>query len=595
MANIDFTKLDFEEIREDFITYLSSQEKFKDYDYKGSNISVLMDILAYNTWKNNFYTNMAMSEMFLDSAKLRSSVVSHAKELNYIPRSKTSSKTLLNVTFSVPPGNNPSTITIPARTAFIARCNSKNYSFYNEDAVVISPNDGVYEYTGLPVFEGRYVNEYYEVTNPRNQIYVINNEDVDISSIRLYVQATSDPNSPVEEFSYSEDIYGISNNDKVFYLESHFDGFYRIRFGQGVFGVDPEAGNVIRILYRITNGDAANGILNFGEQEDIAGYPITVENQARTEGGADQENIDSIKFFAPKSIQVQNRAITEEDYTILLKNRFPEIQAVSVFGGEELFPPQYGRVVVTVDVNNSTGVSESTKSRIANFLSDKTPIGIEPIITTAKFMYVGIVSDINYNINGTSKSKSDIDLLVRNSISNYSYTKLEDFRRTLRYSRLVNDIDNSDGSILSNNTRITPIILLTPVLNQSTYFTLQYGNELDADETFSLNTISQYDPCISSTPFNFGNLTVSLMDDGNGSIYLVSEVNGNRSIISRNAGTVNYTTGDVQLDALTISGYSGSGVKVYAKTKNQDIRPPKNRILSINDQDIRLNISGVRE
>lgn len=595
MADVNFTKLDFEELKSDLITYLRSQDKFKDYDFSGSNLNVLLDILSYNTWKNNFYTNMAISEMFLDSAKLRQSIVSHAKELNYLPRSMSSAKTLLNVTFSVPEGDSPATVIIPARTPFIARCNSKNYTFYNEDSVVITPNNGVYQYNGLEVFEGRYINEYYEINSLRDQELIINNDSVDISSVRVYVADNSEDGAEEHEFVYKDNIYGVGNTDKVFYLEPHFDGLYRIRFGQGVFGADPVAGNVVRILYRVTLGDRANGIANFGAQDDIGAYPISVENQTRTEGGADRESNESIKFFAPKSIQVQNRAITEEDYTILLKNRFPEIQAVSVFGGEELFPPQYGRVVVTVDVNNADGVSEATKDRISSYLSDKTPIGVEPIITTAKFMYAQLTTTVSYNINGTSKSKGDIENLVRDAISNYSYTKLEDFRKKLRYSKLVQAIDDSDPSILSNNTVVNPIIVLQPVLNKSTYFTVQFGNELDPDTTFSLNVINSYVPTVCSSNFIVGGKTVSIMDNGNGDLYLISQKNGVRSIVYSNIGKVDYTTGDIRLDALTISGYTGNGIKIYARMKNADISTPKNRILSILDEDVKVSVIGVRE
>lgn len=594
MADVNFTKLDFEEIKDDLITYLKSQDKFKDYDYDGSNMAVLLDVLSYNTWKNNFYTNMAMSEMFLDSAKLRQSVVSHAKELNYLPRSKTSAKTLLDVTFSVSSGDSPATVEIPARTPFLARCNSKNFTFYNEDAVVITPNSGEYVYEGLEVFEGRYINEYYEIDSIRDQELIINNDDVDISSVRIYVAANSEEGSEEVEYIYKDTIYGVESDDKAFYIEPHFDGLYRIRFGQGVFGADPVAGNVVRILYRITNGARANGIANFGQQDDIGIYPVSVSNQARTVGGADAEDNDSIKFFAPKSIQVQNRAITEEDYTILLKNRFPEIQAVSVFGGEELFPPQYGRVVVTVDVNNSDGVSETTKNRISSYLSDKTPIGVEPIITTAKFMYAKVTSTISYNINGTSKSRGDIETLVRDAISNYSYTKLEDFRKTLRYSKLITAMDDSDASILSNSTVINPIIALQPVLNQKTYFTIQFGNELNPDTTFSLDYLDDYVPTIWSSDFTVGNTVVSLMDNGNGNIYLISTKNGKRSIVYGSVGTVDYTSGDIRLDALTISDYTGGSIKVYANIKDSDIATPKNRILSIADEDVKITVKGLR-
>jgi len=292
---------------------------------------------------------------------------------------------------------------------------------------------------------------------------------------------------------------------------------------------------------------------------------------------------------------VQDRAITEDDYEILLKNKFNDIQAVSVFGGEELYPPQYGRVVVAVDVNNTDGISESTRQKIRTFLQDKSAIGSDPVVTTAKFMYAEVVSEVMYNVNVTSKSRGDIENLVRNAISDYSYNNLQNFKRKIRYSRLVNDIDDADASILSNDTTVRPVILLQPILNDETFFSLQYGNELKPDTTYSLSTIDLYEPCISSTLFTFNGDKVSLMDNGSGDIYMISTKNGKRTVISSNAGKVDYAKGDVRLDSLTITAYDGVGIKVYAKTKGKNITAPKNRIISINNRDVRVNVRGIRD
>jgi len=597
----DLSKLDYSDIKSDLKTYLQSQDKFKDYDFEGSNINVLLDILAYNTWKNNFYTNMAFTETYLDSAQRRQSVVSHAKELNYLPKSRVSSKMLLNLTFSVPLGDTPSTITIPEKTPFVARCNNKNYVFYNEESVVVTPNDGSYTYTGLPVYEGRYLNEYYTIDDIRNQDLIIRNNGVDISSVRVFVSPSENDLETQTEYIYKNSLYGVGAEDKVFYIEPYYDDQYIIQFGQNVFGVDPEAGNVVRIEYRITAGERANGINNIAAQDTIDGYDTLVTKQDLSRGGAERESTESIRFFAPKYLQIQNRTITETDYSVLLKNEFPEIQAVNVFGGEKLNPPLYGKVVVAVDLQNIDGLSDATRTRISDYLSDKTPIAIEPVIQTAKFMYARVVSRVFYDVNATRKSTGDIDTLVRDTISNYSYTNLEDFRKTLRYSKLVKMIDDSDESILSNDTDILGIIALQPNLRQATYYNFSFENELEPDEylsstsTTTINKYSKrYEPAVYTSRFTYVDRAVYIQDDSLGNLDIVYEASDGIVPYVRKIGTVNYTTGEVKINSLTVTDFGGNAIKVYGKFVNKDIAPAKDRILSILPEDISITVTGTR-
>jgi len=597
----NLTKLDYADIKSDLKTYLQSQDKFKDYDFEGSNINVLLDILAYNTWKNNFYTNMAFTETYLDSAQRRQSVVSHAKELNYLPKSRVSSKMLLDITFAVPLGDTPSTITIPEKTPFVARCNSKNYTFYNEQSVVVTPNDGVYKYTGLPVYEGRYLNEFYTINDIRNQQLIIRNNGVDISSVRVFVAPSENDLGTETEYVYRTSLYDVDSDDQVFYIEPYYDDQYIIQFGQNVFGVDPEPGNVVRIEYRITAGERANGINNIVAQNAISSYDTIVSKQDVSRGGAEREDTESIRFFAPKYLQIQNRTITETDYSVLLKNEFPEIQAVNVFGGEKLNPPLYGKVVVAVDLQDIDGLSDATRTRISEYLSDKTPIAIEPVIQTAKFMYARVISRIFYDVNQTRKSAGDIDTLARNTISNYSYTNLEDFRKTLRYSKLVKMIDDADDSILSNDTDVWGIVALQPNLRQATYYNFSFENELEPDEYISqtdTSTVqtysSKYEPAISTSRFTYVDRTVYIQDDSLGNLDIVYETSDGIVPYVRKIGTVDYTTGQVKINSLTVTDFGGNAIKVYGRFVNKDIAPAKDRILSILPEDISLDVVGVR-
>ena len=289
-TNVAFTKLDFNDIKASLKTYLKGQDRFKDYDFDGANFSVLLDILAYNTYQNNIYTNLAFSEMFLDSAQLRDSVISHAKELNYLPSSRASSQVKLDVTLTV--SGNPSTVEIPRGTKFKAICGSETFMFVSDESVTIIPTStGVYKYTGLTVYEGEVLTEMFVVSGNEPQSYIISNKNVDTNSIRVRVRDNAEATSNTE-FVRATSLFGVQNNDNVFYLEPHADERYQVAFGRNVFGKEPINGNVIEIEYRVTSGEAANGTKRFSALSTISGYVPSVvlnsESLGGSEGGAER-------------------------------------------------------------------------------------------------------------------------------------------------------------------------------------------------------------------------------------------------------------------------------------------------------------------
>lgn len=294
MSNANpITELDFFQVKDQIKTYLKGQSQFLDYDFEGSNISVLIDILAYNTFQNNYYTNMALSEMFLDSAQLRNSVISHAKELNYLPRSIRASRAQVQVDFSnVAQVSDPlpSYLIIPEYTKFIGRKSGQTFTFTNDYSVTVVPAaNNVYCFTGLDIYQGRMVTEEFVVTNNNSQRYVISNENVDTDSVRVYVRENISADSSVEEYKYREGIFGVKTTDKVFYIQPGLDSKYEIDFGQDVFGYEPVPGQVIRVTYRVTNGEDANGIFTFtADAIDNNGlsYNVTVTTIAPSAGGA---------------------------------------------------------------------------------------------------------------------------------------------------------------------------------------------------------------------------------------------------------------------------------------------------------------------
>lgn len=589
-SNSPITELDFLEIKNNLKEFLKGQERFKDYNFEGSNLSVILDVLAYNTFQNGFFTNMAVNEMFLDSSLLRSSVVSHAKTLNYVPRSKMSAKAKINVTLSV--NDSPSFVIIPSRTSFIAKCGNKSFNFYNEDAITITPIAGIYSYTGLDVYEGRYIQEFFSVTSDPLKC-VISNSNVDISSVKVYVRDSAD--STVEtEYVLNTSIFGNTPASTVFYVQSYNDDQYEVMFGLDTFGKQPTPGSVIRVDYRITNASEANGITGFSSSSNIQGYPASVTLNVESDGGQEEEDTASIKYFAPRALQIQDRAITESDYEIILKNRFSEIQAISVFGGEELNPPRYGRVVIAVDVKNADGVSENNKSKYATYLRDRSPIGIEPMVISPEYMNMSVNLNVYFNTKTTSLTEADIRQIVLDTIVKYSEEKLSDFKTTFRASNLSATIDSSNMHILSNDMDVLPIIPLSPVLGAESNYDVTFNNSLILDHILLPGeSLANHTPALRSSSFTYEGSLGFIQDNGKGTLEVIKSSGTSFFVLNSNVGSIDYETGRVIIKKLKVSAYAGSQIKLYARTRNKTITPPKNRILSIRDEDVVISVTGV--
>lgn len=591
MASTPITELDFTSARAALRTYLQSQDQLKDYNYDGSNLAVLLDILAYNTHLNNFYANMVHAEAFMDSAQLPASVISHAKHLNYLPGSVTGAHAELTIELTV--GDDPSYVTIPKYTTFSTTINGTSYVFNTVEAHAIYPANGQYTATGIPVVEGRVVRENVVVTGSGTQRFLISNENVDITTVEVSVRETTDSSSANTEYTRATNLFGLGPTDAVFFIQPYDDTHYEIVFGKGVFGVQPSAGNVVQITYLNSIGEGANGIHKMSVG-NIGGYAATVTVTANAEGGSSRESIESIRYFAPRSIQVQDRAVTARDYKILLQSQFSEIQAVAVYGGEDVTPPQYGRVVVAVDVAGADGVSNALKTKYEKYLSDRSPIGIEPIVVAPEFMYIDVVSTVYYNTTTTAQSAASIATTVRTAIDDFSDTYLADFGKTVRASKLFQAIDDSDVNIVSNDTELRAIYELNPTLNTTLTFTMYFNNTLKSSRQFDdTDSLSTYQPAIRTSAFTYNSTQCFIVDDGIGALHIVQQTSSNFVYIKRDIGTVDYQTGKVVISNLAVQGFQGSAIKVYAKTASKDITAPDSRIVSIRSADVTVNVVGV--
>lgn len=592
-TKLNITELDFASNKQQLINYLKSQSQFKDYDFEGSNLNVLLDVLSYNTYQNNFYTNMAINEMFLDSAVLPNSVVSHAKELNYLPSSRKSARASVRVTIRDTTITGQ-TITIPQFAAFKAAYQGENYEFVTDKAYVAKKTEpGVFVADNIELFEGQMLTSFeregYFVDEDGILTVILSNENADIDSLEVFVDAefTEDANI----FTRKNDIFGVGPEDKVFYVEPYYDGRYKIYFGNNVFGIQPDEYEDIRVKYRICSGAEANGASVFTIQITSTGT-TEVETIQAALGGEDAESLEKIRYFAPKALQIQERAVTTSDYEVLLKQQFPEIKAVSAYGGENLNPPQFGRVAISVYLGEAEEtLSNTLVNTYLDYLSDKTPLAIEPTFVPSEFVYGKIAVRVNYNPKLTTKNSDFIAQLVRDTIQAYSEGTLDNFNTTLRLSNLSSNIDAADVSITSNAMTAKPIIEYTPDLNIKSNPIFKFGTPLVRPYPFrETNGFSEYKPSIVSGQFSVDNVCVYLQDDGIGNMQLVTSDLSNPQIIDPTAGTVDYDSGDVKLINFRTDGFSGSAIQFIATTVYDDIAAPKGRIFAIRDDDVEVTL-----
>ena len=598
MANpkTPITELDFDSIKSQLQLYLETQTQFKDYNFEGSNLSVLLDVLAFNSYQGNFYTNMALNEMFLDSAVLKNSIVSHAKELNYIPRSRKSAKATLTVTITKT-DEVASTITIPKYADFSVSYQGSSFNFITDQAYVARRvSAGVYVAENVDVYEGEILQSFQKegfIVDADGTLRVnLTNNEVDTDSIVVFVDAEQTDDQNV--FTRANTIFGVKPTDKVFYLEPYLDDRYAIYFGKNQFGLQPEEQEDVRVRYRITSGAEANGAPGkVGDQmaaSFIDGATTVGTCTAIAAGGAERESLESIRYFAPKALQVQERAVTSSDYEILLKQAFPEITAVSAYGGELLDPPQYGKVGISVYLNeNSQIVSTTLSNSYISYLSERSPLGVEPIFIQTKFVYADITGTVSYSKKNTEKSGPELETLVRAAIKKYNTDNLNDFNKTLRSSKLSSIIDALDTGIESNEINICPIIEYNPPLNFSTNPKFRFETELLKPYPFkAVNGFTDYKPAIKSSVFDQDGTCMFLQDDGNGNIMTITDEVTNPQIINPTVGTVNYKTGEVTLTNFKVEQYTGAAIKITAKTKENDVKAPQGRVFIIRDSDVKL-------
>ena len=622
-SSIVLTQLDFDSYKDSLKTFLKSQDRFKDYDFDGSNLSVLLDVLSYNTYQNAFYLNMISNEMFLDSAKLRDSVVSHAKELNYLPRSFRSSSAVIQLVITSSDASKRS-IVIPKGTSFTSRVDDFTYNFSTTENYVItnrtpSGSNFVYESEAIRIYEGNYLSDTYTVNYDRPLVYKISNKRVDLES--LLVTVFEDNGTTVQTYKRATSLFGHDENSKVFFLQPGLGDAYEVVFGDGVVGRKPKNNSAVIIEYRVCTGELPNGAFKFINTARIDNEPnVVIETITAAADGAVAEDLSSIKYNAPRAFTTQERAVTSEDYENLLKANFPEINAVVAYGGEDANPPQYGRIFLSIDLDEVDGLPKIKEAEYKKFLRSRSSVAIEPLFVSPDYTYLYVNTKIKYNINLTGLNPEDIRTNVIDSILTHASVNLNNFGRTLRYSRFIRDVDAAETSIISNETQIELVKYLTPVLSTTVTSTptstsgslvsLATSGVISSGQNVTIdfkNPLRNDIPgksaehligdihVVSSSTFTYNGLPNCRLEDNGDGIMRIINTSGTQHRTILDIGTVDYDTGIVRINNFNITNYTGTSLKIYAKPRNLDITSSQNVILNILENDVDVTIEQIRE
>jgi hypothetical protein len=602
MTLINFSNLDFDQIKSSLKEYLRANSNFTDYDFEGSNLSTIIDTLAYNTYITSYNANMVSNEVFIDSATLRENVVSLAKAIGYIPRSRKSS--IATVSFFVDTSSLPITpLTLTLQRGLVCTSSTTfqglSYSFNIIDSVTKPVVNNIVTFDAIQVYEGTYLTQTFTVdTNNPNQKFILSNAGIDVSSIRVTVRNTQ--NSTVtRQFSLSENLIDIGSTSKVFFIQEIEDQRYEVIFGDGIFGVKLENLNFIEVSYVISNGENGNGISNFvyagrlldNNDASVVESISEITTDIASNNGQDLESVDSIKKFAPRIYASQNRAVTAADYEAIVPTIFPETESISVYGGETLNPPRYGKVFISIKPYNGDFLSSIIKDQIKTQLRKYTVAGIVTEIIDLKYIFVEYESTVYYNAN-LSPGAGNVKSIVEANLSRYSdSTELNRYGSRFKYSKFQKIIDDSHPSITSNITKITMRRDLSAKVNVLADYELCFGNQFHIK-----NSRTGYN--IKSSGFNvdgivdqvyFGDLPGS--NEKTGSIFLFKLNSLTEPVIVRNnVGSIDYERGEINLSPIKIT----NTVKMKNGLKIVEISaiPKSNDVIGKEDLYLQLDINN---
>jgi hypothetical protein len=579
---INVTELDFDNIKSNLKNFLKGQDQFQDYDFEGSAMSVLLDVLSYNTHYNALYNNMAINEMFLDSARKRNSVVSLAKMLGYTPRSAACAKAIVTVTVSGG-SNAPSTITLPAYSEFTTNVDGTQYTFYNTGSVTTNRSANAYTFTDLEITEGRPLNFKYVAS--AGSRYIIPNSNVDINTLKVRIQENS-TSSMYETWSNTDSIVNATSISKAFWVKEIDDGLYEITFGDGNIGRALDTGNVIHLDYFVSSLDAANGARSFSYNGGtvLAGAIVSVTTTGIASNGSDKEANDSIRFNAPKFYAAQNRAVTPDDYKALIYANVPEAKSVSVWGGEDNNPPVYGKTFICIKPKDATKLTSVQKAAItSSILSNRNVVSVIPEIVDPEYINIALSIAVYYNEQDTTRTAAEIATLVRQTVISYNDSDLQTFDGVFRFSKLSRLIDETDPSIVSNITTVLLRRKMTPRYNVSAQYLLNMINPIKytgvPEEAF-----------ISTGFYIAGSDQVHYLDDDGVRYVRLFRLgtNATKIIVNDQIGTIDYNKGIVDIKNLHITALADVDFELSIAPQSNDVVSALTQVAEIANDHLKI-------
>jgi len=581
-TNLNVTELDFADIKNNLKNFLKQQTEFNDYDFEGSGLNVLLDVLAYNTHYNALNAHYSLNESFLDSAQIRGNVVTRAKLLGYTPRSVLSPRATVNIVVTKPnSGTIPTVLELTKGTKLNTVVSGEEFQFVVLNTQQATLSGSTWTFNNVTLVEGTSRELKYRVDNDiENQKFQLSDFDADTSTLRVRVQANEE-STAFDVYTKFETLKGVDSTSKVYYLQENPSGYYEVYFGDGVTGFKPTNNNIVTVDYVTTKGTESNGANLFTMVDDIGTFDnIAVSLVAAAAGGAEEETMESIRFNAPLTFISQNRAVTADDYAAIIKKEFSNIDSISTWGGEDNDPPDYGRVYVCIKPLLAETLTTAEKTNITGaILKGKNVVSITPQIVDPNFTYLELDVSFKYNPNLTDRSSVELQSVVRDTITDYNFNNLNKFDGVFRHSQLTRNIDNSDPAILNTTVRPRMFQNITPANNALNNFSLSFSSPFFQSGNSSAFLISSSAFKINNVDHFFGDEPITDSTKRNVIVYkVVNEVN---TTVIKSAGEIDVNKGTILLNNFTPD--TTDNIKITVLPNSLDLGPKRDQLISIDN------------
>ena len=585
---LNVSELDFDSIKANLRTFLESQPQFQDYDFEGSSLSILLDVLSYNTHYLSYIANMSTNEMYLDSADIRKNIVSLAKMLGYTPTSPRAPRASIDVVVN---GATGSSVTMQKGTVFTTTVDTVDYQYVTNEDITISPVNGVYKFENVPLYEGTLVTfKYTYDTNDTDQKFVIPSVLADTSTLKVIVQ-TSGTDTAQKVYTVAGGYNDVSSISKVYFIQEGVSNKYEIYFGDGVTGRKLEDGNIVIMEYIVTNTINSNGASKFNLSGNVGGFTnVTITTESNSSGGAIGESNESIKFNAPLQYGAQDRAVTATDYETIVKSIYPNALSVSAWGGEDDETPTYGVVNISIKAKSGSTLTDTTKEEIVTQLKPYNVASVRPIIKDPETTSVLITSNVKFDAKATAKTADTLKADIIATLTSYNASTLQKFDSVFRYSKVTGLIDSADDSILSNITTVKIRKDFQPIINTSAKYSIYFRNALYNPHEGHMATTGGI---LSSSGFKIdgNNNECFFDDDGAGNVRLFFYSSGVKSYLNSTQGTIDYATGAITLNSMNIAAISNirGATSTVVELK---VTPTSNDVVPVRDQIIEIDVAN---